>query len=151
MWWNKQKSPSWLVWGRRSLHEHGVLLYIGRQRILLVQSCAWRKRWENFLNSYFHSTDVVLWAFFHKLLLRAAMLRGPKHEAGNGTLVALFCCDCHVEKKPKNWFPWVLPWHWKPNSAPSFGSVPRTSPLRGPGWWPLGMVWLVTSFLSRKL
>jgi hypothetical protein len=23
--------------------------------------------------------------------------------------------------------------------APSFGSVPRTSPLRGPGWWPLGV------------
>jgi hypothetical protein len=43
--------------------------------------------------------------------------------------------------------PWVLPWHWKPNGAPSFGSVPRTSPLWGPGW--LQMVWLVTSFLSR--
>jgi hypothetical protein len=33
--------------------------------------------------------------------------------------------------------------------APSFGSVPRPSPLWGPGWWPLGMVWLVKSFLSR--
>jgi hypothetical protein len=42
-----------------------------------------------------------------------------------------------------------LPWHWKPNGAPSFGSVPRTLPLRGLGWWPLGMVWLVMSFLSR--
>jgi hypothetical protein len=45
--------------------------------------------------------------------------------------------------------PWVLPWHWKPNGAPSFGLVPRVSPLQGPGWWPLGMVWLVMSFLSR--
>jgi hypothetical protein len=27
--------------------------------------------------------------------------------------------------------PWILSWHWKPNGAPSFGSVPRTSPLRG--------------------
>jgi hypothetical protein len=45
--------------------------------------------------------------------------------------------------------PWVLSWHWKPNGAPSFGSVPRTLPLWGPGWWPLGMVWLVMSFLSR--
>jgi hypothetical protein len=44
---------------------------------------------------------------------------------------------------------WVLPWHWKPNGAPSFSSVPRTLPLREPGWWPLGMVWLVMSLLSR--
>jgi hypothetical protein len=43
--------------------------------------------------------------------------------------------------------PWVLPWHWKPNSAPRLGSMLRTSPLQGRGWWPLGMVWLVMSFL----
>jgi hypothetical protein len=44
---------------------------------------------------------------------------------------------------------WVLSWHWKLHGAPSFGSVSRTSPLREPGWWPLGMAWLVMSFLSR--
>jgi hypothetical protein len=46
-------------------------------------------------------------------------------------------------------FHWVLSWHWKPHSAPSFGSVSRTSPLREAGWWPLGMAWLVMSFLSK--
>jgi hypothetical protein len=35
------------------------------------------------------------------------------------------------------------------NRVPSFGSVPRTSPLRGPGWWPPGVAWLGMSFLSR--
>jgi hypothetical protein len=45
----------------------------------------------------------------------------------------------------------VLPWHWMPNGTPSFSSVPRPSPLRGLGWWPLGVAWLVMSFLSRRL
>jgi hypothetical protein len=44
---------------------------------------------------------------------------------------------------------WVLSWHWKPHGAPSFSSVSRTSPFRGPGWWPLGMAGLAMSFLSR--
>jgi hypothetical protein len=44
---------------------------------------------------------------------------------------------------------WVLSWHWKPHSAPSFGSVSRTSPLREAGWWPLGVAWRVMSFLSK--
>jgi hypothetical protein len=45
----------------------------------------------------------------------------------------------------------VFAWHWKLIRVPSFGLVPRTSPLRGPGWWPLGVAWLVMSFLSRQL
>jgi hypothetical protein len=40
--------------------------------------------------------------------------------------------------------PAVSPWHWKPNGAPSFGLVPRTLPLRGPWWCPLGVAWLVS-------
>jgi hypothetical protein len=43
----------------------------------------------------------------------------------------------------------VFTWHWKNDSALSLGFVRRTSPLRGTGWWPLGVAWLVTSFLSR--
>jgi hypothetical protein len=27
--------------------------------------------------------------------------------------------------------------------------VPRTSPLWGLGWWPLGVTWFVMSLLSR--
>jgi hypothetical protein len=43
----------------------------------------------------------------------------------------------------------VFAWHWKKDSALSLGLVHRTSPLRGPEWWPLGVAWLVMSFLSR--
>jgi hypothetical protein len=41
-------------------------------------------------------------------------------------------------------------WHWKKDSALSLGLVHRTSPLWGRGWWPLGVAWLVMSFLSRS-
>jgi hypothetical protein len=44
----------------------------------------------------------------------------------------------------------VFAWHWKKDSALSLGLVHRTSPLRrGPGWWPLGVAWLVMLFLRR--
>jgi hypothetical protein len=43
----------------------------------------------------------------------------------------------------------VFTWHWKKDSALSLGLVHRTSPLWGPGRWPLGVAWLVMSFLSR--
>jgi hypothetical protein len=40
----------------------------------------------------------------------------------------------------------VFAWHLKKDSALSLGLVHRTLPLWGPGWWPLGVAWLVMSF-----
>jgi hypothetical protein len=42
----------------------------------------------------------------------------------------------------------VFAGHWKKDSALSLGLVHRTSCHRGAGWWPLGVAWLVKSFLS---
>jgi hypothetical protein len=125
VWWKKQRSNS----------DETVM----RQGCVWWHKTIWKKQWSNsdesVMEQWCNSDRTVMpliWAL--KCHLQAL---GPSDPSLTNTDVRIFVSH------------WVLSWHWKPHGAPSVGSVSWTLPFQGPGWWPLGMAWLVMSFLSR--